>query len=223
MKRPFIFLNYYTGCNGNLLFRILCAHPEIYWNEDWANHRDVDRSPLGWPDIVDCYDIEWADTFIGYGNVKTNFYAVHAQWNEDHNADATYLSKYLADFKHSTAKWYPIKNHRFTLHKGEYSPEKDSNLEKCHHILIKKNPHLASDRLDVIHRDKERNFVKECMKHYGKYREKAHLIVEIDNLLSNNFDTFLSEYLKIVHYFDLTPRINSIRSYILLYNERQQR
>lgn len=211
------------GCNGNLLFRILCAHPEIYWHEDWANHRDVNRSPLGWPNSVDCYDIEWADTFIGWGNVKTNFYAVHAQWHEDHNADARYLKQYLKDFKASTARWYPIKNHRFTLRNVGYSKESDKNLELCHHVLIKKNPHGAQSRLDIIHRDKGRDFIKENKRHFGKYRDKAHLIVEIDRLLSTDYDIFLSEYLKIVHYFDLTPLINDVRAYILLYNERQLR
>lgn len=211
------------GCNGNLLFRILCSHPEIYWHEDWANHSDLDRSPLGWPDLVDCYNIEWGEDFIGYGNLKTHFYAVHAQWHEDHNADSEYLSRYLADFKQSDAKWYPIKNHRFTISRGGYSKESDKNLDLCHHILIKKNPYAAQDRLDTIHRDKGRDFQKECKQHFGRYRDKAHLIIEIDRLLSSNFDTFLSEYLKIVHYFDLTPRINSIRSYILMYNERQAR
>ena len=72
---------------------------EIYWHEDWANHPDEDKSPLGWPDIVDCYNIEWAQSFIG--NTKTNFYAVHAQWHEDHNADAKYLKQYLRDFAQS--------------------------------------------------------------------------------------------------------------------------
>ena len=219
--KPFIFINYYVGCNGNLLFRILCAHPEIYWHEDWANHQDVDRSPLGWPDTVDCYNMEWAKSFIG--NVKTNFYSVHAQWHEDHNADAQYLRQYLKDFMSSDAKWYPMKNHRFTLRNGTYSREQDSNLDKCHHVLIKKNPHLAQDRLEVIHRDKERNFVKGCKQHFGRYREKAHLIIDIDRLISPNYNLFLSEYLKLVRYFDLTPLINPVRAYILLYNERQTR
>ena len=219
--KPFIFINYYPGCNGNLLFRVLCAHPEIYWHEDWANHEDEDRSPLGWPDTVDCYNMEWAKSFIG--TVKTNFLAVHAQWHEDHNANAKYLKQYLKDFKQSSAKWYPMKNHRFTLLDGGYSKESDSNLERCHHVLIKKNPHLAQERLQIIHRDKTRDFISGCKQHYGKYRDKAHLVVEIDRLLSESYAIFLSEYLKIVHYFDLTPRINSVRSYILMYNERQSR
>ena len=50
-SKPFIFINYHVGCHGNVLFRILCAHPEIYWHEDWANHPDRDKSPLGWPDL----------------------------------------------------------------------------------------------------------------------------------------------------------------------------
>jgi hypothetical protein len=219
--KPFIFINYHVGCNGNLLFRVLCAHPEIYWHDDWANHPDVDKSPLGWPDVVDCYNIEWAQSFIG--NTKTNFYAVHAQWHEDHNADSRYLKQYLKDFAQSKAKWYPMKNHRFTLRNGTYSREQDSNLDKCHHVLVKKNPYLARDRLEVIHRDRDRDFIKGCKQHYGRYRDKAHLIVDIDRLISPNYNIFLSEYLNIIHYFDLTPMINPVRAYILLYNERQTR
>lgn len=222
LDKPFIFINYYIGCNGNLLFRILCAHPEIYWHEDWANHSDVNKGPLDWPDTVDCYNIEWADSFIG-STVKTNFYSVHAQWHEDHNADARYLKHYLKDFIQSGTKWYPMKNHRFTIRNGGYTKENSKNLEKCHHILIKKNPHLASERLTTIHRDKDRDFIQGCKQHFGRYRDSAHLIVDIDRLIHSNFDLFLSEYLKIVRYFDLTPRVNPVRAYILLYNERQTR
>ena len=45
----------------------------------------------------------------------------------------------------------------------------------------------------------------------------------LDKLMSKDYDTFLSEYLKLVLELNLTPRVNSVRAFILMWLERQER
>ena len=47
--------------------------------------------------------------------------------------------------------------------------------------------------------------------------------IEASKLFSKDFDEFLNEYLKIVDYLDLKPKINSVRQFILLWLEKQER
>lgn len=47
--------------------------------------------------------------------------------------------------------------------------------------------------------------------------------VEASKLFSQDFDEFLNEYLKIVDYLDVSPKINSVRQFILLWLEKQER
>jgi len=47
--------------------------------------------------------------------------------------------------------------------------------------------------------------------------------VRIDKLMSLDYDTFLQEYLNLVFEFNLTPRINSVRAFTLMWLERQER
>lgn len=47
--------------------------------------------------------------------------------------------------------------------------------------------------------------------------------IEASKLFSQDFDEFLNEYLKIVDYLDVSPKINSVRQFILLWLEKQER
>ena len=47
--------------------------------------------------------------------------------------------------------------------------------------------------------------------------------VEASKLFSQDFDEFLNEYLKIVDHLDVSPKINSVRQFILLWLEKQER
>jgi hypothetical protein len=56
-----------------------------------------------------------------------------------------------------------------------------------------------------------------------KSLQKHVLNIEATKLFSPVFDEFLSEYLKIVEYLEIAPKINSTRQFILLWLEKQER
>lgn len=47
--------------------------------------------------------------------------------------------------------------------------------------------------------------------------------LNINNLLSTDYNIFIDEYLKLCTYFNLEPMINSVRSFILMWLDKQTR
>lgn len=88
------------------------------------------------------------------------------------------------------------------------------------------------------HNIKDNQIIKQCkgVKLYGSSMRRFYqedyvepslesniLNINASKLLSKNYDDFLAEYIKLVQYFDLTPRVNSVRAFILLWLEKQER
>jgi len=74
---------------------------------------------------------------------------------------------------------------------------------------------LEGDQLD-------RGFYKNNYK-VEDYSKENVFRFEIQNLLSPSYDTFLEAYIQLVQELKLTPKINSVRSFILMWLERQER
>ena len=55
-----------------------------------------------------------------------------------------------------------------------------------------------------------------------QYQKKL-IAVTIDKLMSKDYDTFLETYIQLVQELNLTPKVNSVRSFILMWLERQER
>ena len=74
---------------------------------------------------------------------------------------------------------------------------------------------LEGDQLD-------RSF---CIENYEveDYSKEDIFRFNIQKLMSPEYDIFLEAYLKLVQELDLTPKINSVRSFILMWLERQER
>lgn len=49
------------------------------------------------------------------------------------------------------------------------------------------------------------------------------LNIEINKLVSKDFDVFLKEYLKMCWWLKITPQINNVRAFILLWTEKQKK
>ena len=94
-----------------------------------------------------------------------------------------------------------LRSHNFSLYE---------KFKNCRCIFIVENE--PSDRFTISNKSGNPEYIPEEV-----------YIVNKSNLMSKNYDTFLEEYLKIVFELDLTPRINSVRSFILMWLERQER
>jgi len=54
--------------------------------------------------------------------------------------------------------------------------------------------------------------------------ESKHILnIEASKLFSRNYDDYLNEYLKITTYLNVVPKVNSVRQFILLWLEKQER
>ena len=49
------------------------------------------------------------------------------------------------------------------------------------------------------------------------------LNIEASKLFSHNYDDYLNEYLKLTTYLNVVPKVNSVRQFILLWMEKQER
>ena len=54
------------------------------------------------------------------------------------------------------------------------------------------------------------------------YKNNVHNLV-LQNLLSSDFNIFLDEYLKLIHFLDCKPNINNVRQYLLLSKDKLTR
>ena len=211
---------------GHAVFRIICAHHNIFWHRDWCNHLDTEyTAPLDFPNCVDNFNAENSKATFG-GNFKTSFYSVHAQRINSDFASYEYLVPYLRFFKQSQKEYFPFKGHRLGIRKGKSRTDELVFNKSTTRIYVKKEPNKNAARLDNINISKKslnENFIKDCINHINENEKKCHYTVDSDNLFSADYSTFLKEYLKLCSFLDLQPLINSVRAFILLLNERQTR
>ena len=98
--------------------------------------------------------------------------------------------------------------------------EDEEELEKAKIIR------LYGDCLDRF--KKAPRYVKQNNRFYGKNfippSDCSHVCnIIASNLFSLDFDKYLEEYLKITTYLDIVPKVNSVRQFILMWLEKQER
>ena len=211
---------------GHAVFRIICAHHNIFWHKDWCNHVDLEcTNPLDFPNCVDNFNAENYKITFG-GDFKTSFYSVHAQRTNSDFASYEYLVPYLRLFEQAQKEYFPFKGHRLAIRKEKSRTDALVLNKSTTRIYVKKDPTVNAARLDNINvktKSHNEDFIKDCINHINEYEKRCHYTVDSDNLFSTDYSTFLSEYLKLCSFLDLQPLINSVRAFILLLNERQVR
>ena len=211
---------------GHAVFRIICAHQKVFWHKDWCNHADTEYTdPLDFPNCVDNFSAENSKTTFG-GNFKTSFYSVHAQRVNSDSASYEYLIPYLTYFKQTQDIYFPFKGHKLAIKKGKSRTDKLVLNKSTIRIYVKKDPSKNAIRLANINIRKKslnENFIEDCLVHIAQNENRCHYTINSDNLFSTDYSVFLDEYLKLCSFLNLQPLINSVRAFVLLFNERQIR
>lgn len=196
----FIPIFYNPLFRGNAVARILFSHKESAWLDKWSITYDENyKKPLDWPESVDFFMNRHSENIntlvMAYDKVDT---ALHL------NPDNEQMLKNIA--------------HAFSKIKTGFvfipvHPVNEPN--SIFHICPKSIVLWASDMASINQRPynvkpKVMNPVDGCFN------------IDVSLLFSQDYQTFLDEYIRIVRWLDLTPHINAIRAFILRYLEREQ-
>lgn len=201
---------YHAGFGGQIVSRILSAHEECYWQSSWNNSHELLKSPIEFPETVSTFRLCSLDL-----PMKENYHRVHGGLG-------LYPSQNLLSLDHGIKQiLYCIKTIKtdklvwLHTHPVIISPGfKDVPLDWIIRPFVYLYASESCDFLDV--RDKRFNL-------YSKLtpcQNELAYNLDVSQLFSNNYDKYQSEYLKLCAHFEFTPRINSVRAFILRYLER---
>ena len=200
----FVPIWYALRYRGNAVNRIISAHLECVWNKKWNNTFDESvNSPLEFPNSFDSFNGDWSQ-YSRIGGMKASYGWVHTNSGLHNFSDRGDIENLLQSNE-------PDKYVVFHSH----IPENKTlmTIKKYNIYLYCSDPSLVDNR----------PFKKKDLNYINKpFENDSVLSIDIAKLFSTDYEIFLNEYLKIVYYLDLTIRINSVRAFILRYNEREK-
>jgi hypothetical protein len=216
MLDNFIPIWYPLGMRGNSIYRILAAHPEVYWEGDKSSlsiNSLLTSLIISYRDknILSTSSSSWLLSYITYHTTcifaDKDFKKVMQNWL------ATDNKKLLFTCVH------PPINSKYYGDKGRLVSHNEANIrakitDKQFKLLDKCNPHIwvygTNNRFNSI------------VKHYAPSPESIAYNLNVDALFSKDYVTFETEYYKLIAHFNLTSCLNDIRAFILLVLEREE-
>jgi hypothetical protein len=203
MINSFIPIWSYHGMRGNSIFRILAAHPEVYWDK-YAHAGSKLLHPLYVPSNITSIE-SLADNDIAdkIGMWKMAYATYHTISSIRSPAFPTIIRNWALDFsKHRSLLFCYV------------NPVGDFNFVKNHKLFSMNKPHIQVygklDRLGM-----------EVIEYKPSNNPQAYNL-NIDNLFSTDYITFETEYYSLIAHFNLTSCLNDVRAFILLVLEREQ-
>jgi hypothetical protein len=205
IKEKSIIVWYLMGMRGNSIYRILAAHPEVYWNPTvQLSSHEMLQHPLDLPETVSGFNAMHSDKngfiksvpYLQFG--YTTYHAVGFIGDSNTNkmlkawiTSNSYLDKKLFLLCHPASFYETTAESLLTLdskpHIWLYGTRDRLNMPK---VYINSSPNPLAYNLNV------------------------------DALYSTDYSTFETEYYKLIAHFNLTSCINRVRAFILLSLER---
>ena len=206
-ENRFLLILYEYGFAGNLVSRIIRSSHQYYKLED---------DPLRFPDNVEGFP------YVNVNNPQLNFRKQHlacvhaipdSNLRYDMFTKEVFTSKQLQE---ATLRYLKV------LHNTTYI----INLIAHEFKLEEKYPKVKC--IKIYGQDpREQNFYLKATSYTTNGIEpstnKLTYNLNINNLLSDDYNIFEKEYLSLTWAFDLDCKINSTRSFILLWKDRQKR
>ena len=201
-----IILWFKAGMRGNAIYRILSAHPEVFWDaksQKFSN--ELIEHPLDLPNSVASFDIPALKSrWFGVAKFRWAYSTYHTH--------AIFLDIYNKELPLVVSEWIATKAYK---HKKLFLICHPSEL----HNLYK----------DSIYNTKPHIWLYGTMNRFNKpikyYAPSTNLLaynLNIDALFSTDYLTFETEYFKLIAHFNLTSCLNRVRAFILLALEREQ-
>ena len=202
-KNNFTVVAAYYGFFGSLVYRLVAGSDKKYvWNQSFSSTNE-DLNPLQWPKYIEGFTVynrdakEWNPTFR-----ENHATAAHIGLELVENMSAKELLKYF-------------KNEKVLL-------------LRTHHMYAYQRLMCKFIRVGGNLRTILPKFNKTGLRYNGYkniYPVGKDLVhdLNIEKLLSEDYEVFLCEYLSLCQFLDILPNINNVRSFILLFNERLKR
>ena len=198
-KSTIIWFN--SGMRGNSIYRIIAAHPEVFWNEHVSlNSEEFTSHPLDLPDSI-------ANMFppLNYDiNKKVNKWQF--SYSTYHTISFVDDDKYLQVVK----SWIESKSYI------------DKKLFSASHVDFFKYNLMSIDDKPHIWLYGTCNRLGRDLVYYQTSPNPLAYNLNIDALYSQNYETFEAEYYKLINHFNLTSCLNRVRAFILLNLERDK-
>jgi len=215
---------------GHALARVVQAHDEVYWDKHFCRmQHPVDfhergDNPLAWPELFDHF------SFLGEGRNQSrisglpsgvfDYTIVHGSIHLGNLSNLEYAERMYSALKttaESTDKLVCAVGHldRFTGTDDKPHATALSALKRQCLVTRASNPDELWSRSETYSTISKRAFLYENLLIDRVYH------VDITRLFSPDYHQFLEEYIALCKHYDFTPRINSIRAFILRYLERE--
>ena len=201
----FVIIFFKGGMAGSALCRIINSHPEFYYKQKYLNQKEY-NDPLKFPDLVEGFNVQ-DHSWLGFKEqhlscVHLNFYT---PWINSET------QKYIASGENILVYLDLVnKNHKVALKTHNFSLVPRFNQSK--RIVLEGN-----------YLDRGFDHLKNMNYEVADYSKEDVFKFNIQKLMSPEYDIFLEAYIKLVQELNLTPKINSVRSFILMWLERQER
>lgn len=201
-KNKFMLVSAYCGFFGSLIYRIIAGSDESFaWDKNFNGSVEPKLKPLEWPRLTEgflCYD----DT-----DYKHFF--------ENHFSTAHISMPILEQIKDlRELSFYTKSNKKLLLR---------SHRLDCHNYLECKIVRVCGTLENVITKSKKTKMRRNSYRSFDPIEANANHNLMIENLMSDDFDTFLQEYLELCDFLQVLPNINNVRSFILLLKEKLKR
>jgi len=193
---------YSPGMRGSAIYRILAAHPEVYWNPNFQQMTpEFIAHPLDLPELQTVFNIDaYAHRRNKLNNWKFSYCCYHTLGYVRNPSVKLLINEWIS------SKAY-INKYMFIYNHGKHANPTDDNL-----LMLDSKPHIwlygTRNRL---------NMPKE---YYKPSPSPLAYNINVDALYSTDYSVFETEYYKLVAHFNLTSCINRVRSFILLSTER---
>lgn len=199
--KKFVIVFFRHGMAGTSILRILLCHEEFSHSLKYLGQSDYD-DPIRFPDSVEGFEAH-RDHNLPFTeqHLACTHLGFYTPWDSGEYSEDIY--EYFKLFQQN--KLLALKTHNLHLY---------DKYKKCRCVFL----HATGN----FNRDISHDVTQEIEKSSKHIPEEAFKI-DISNLFSSDYEQFLDEYLKIVNEFDLTPRVNSVRSFVLLWLEKQKR
>lgn len=189
----FVFIDFAYGYGGNTLSRIISVSPEFYWDGDPIEYPDD-----GYSIIVDPEPNPHFATPI-----EQELCCTHTPDDFMYPDNKPTRVRDLIIFH---KKYIQLKKFCIRSHNGD-----------THEIF----PNNTIVR--IYGKEPTFRFFKSTGR-YKKYIDRPNVInIDVNEIFSKDYDTFESSYLYLCNNLDITPQINRVRAFILLWLERQER
>jgi hypothetical protein len=206
---------YCHGMRGNSIYRIIAAHPEVYWdNKVQQNSLEETTHPLDLPELVAAFDPP-DGRFFGTPDIIGRWKFAYATYHTNSFIDD---DNYLRVVR----SWITSESYKNKILFSSSHPNWPSGAtcDKKKLLTLTDKPHIW------LYGSLNRNYLSSNKSSIHKYYEPSpHPLaynINIDNLYSQDYLTFETEYYKLIKHFNLTSCLNRVRAFILLNLERDK-